>query len=217
MYRYFMKTLPRNAFALLSVFALFVASLSPSFAATKEQAGAYVEALGNNAISILSNKNLSKEKKKQDIEKLFRENVDIQWIGKFVLGRFWRQISEEQKKNYLKEYETFLVRHYATRFTDYTSGSFTITGIRDDGDNEFFVNMQIKSDEAGEEPIIVDYRVRHDKGTKNQFMIFDIIVEGVSMITTQRSEFNSVMTNKGIEYLTSQLAKKSGSVDTKPR
>ena len=48
------------------------------------------------------------------------------------------------------------------------------------------------------------------------FAVFDIIVEGVSMITTQRSEFSSVITNKGMDYLITQLANKSDIIDTKP-
>ena len=211
-----MKTSPAvNSFRILLCAVIMCAELFslPAFAASKETASKYVETLGNSAIETLSNKKLDKATKSKKIEQLFRENVDISWIGKFVLGRFWRQATDDQKKRYLKEYETFLVRHYATRFTDYTSGSFTITNARDEGDDEFTVSMQIKSDEAGGDPILVDYRVRTDK---NSFMVFDIIVEGVSMITTQRSEFSSVVTNKGMDYLITQLANKSDIVDTKP-
>ncbi len=189
----------------------------PAAAASVDTASKYVESLGNHAIEIITSKTLDKSTKRKKIEQLFRDNVDIDWIGKFVLGRFWKQATDDQKKRYLKEYETFLVRHYATRFTDYTSGSFTITGSRDDGDDEFTVNMQIKSGEAGGDPILVDYRVRTDSGHKDGFAVFDIIVEGVSMITTQRSEFSSVISNKGMDYLITQLANKSDIVDTKQR
>ncbi len=209
-----------NSFRSLLCAAAMCATLfsapAPASAASKEAASKYVETLGNNAIETLSNKKLDKTTKSKKIEQLFRENVDIAWIGKFVIGRFWRQITDDQKKNYLKEYETFLVRHYATRFTDYTSGSFTVTGAREDGDDEFTINMQIKSGEAGGDPILVDYRVRADANHKGDFVVFDIIVEGVSMITTQRSEFGSVITNKGMDYLITQLANKSDIIDTKP-
>ncbi len=190
---------------------------APTLAAPADNASKYVESLGNSAIETLADKKLDKETKSKKIEQLFRENVDIAWIGKFVLGRFWRQVTDEQKNRYLKEYETFLVRNYATRFTDYTSGSFTITNARADKDNEFTISMQIKSGEAGGDPILVDYRVRSDgKNRKNNFIVFDIIVEGVSMITTQRDEFTSILTNKDMEYLITQIAKKSNTSDTKP-
>lgn len=200
----FATSLFRGALCAAVSFGLFFAS--PASAETVENASKYVETLGNSAIATLSDKSMAKEVKQAKIEKLFRENVDIAWIGKFVLGRFWRQASDEQKKNYMLQYETFLVHNYATRFTDYTSGSFKITDAKSDGDDEFTVSMQIKSDEAGSEPVMVDYKIRTDKGHKNNFAVFDIIVEGVSMITTQRSEFTSVVANKGMDYLISQLS-----------
>lgn len=192
--------------ALCAAVAFGMLLTSPASAETVENAGKYVETLGNSAIATLSDKSLSKDVKQAKIEKLFRENVDIAWIGKFVLGRFWRQATDDQKKNYMRQYETFLVHNYATRFTDYTSGSFKITDTRSDGDDEFTVSMQIKADAAGSEPVMVDYKIRSDKSHKSNFAVFDIIVEGVSMITTQRSEFTSVIANKGMDYLITQLS-----------
>jgi phospholipid transport system substrate-binding protein len=206
----FAGNLFRNSLYAVTIFASLLAA--PALAAPVDDASKYVESLGNSAIKTLSNKKLNKEMKSEKIEQIFRKNVDIVWIGRFVLGRFWRQATDDQKKRYLKEYETFLVQHYASRFADYSSGSFKITGARDAGNNEFIISMQIKSDESGSEPILVDYRVRK---TISSFAVFDIIVEGVSMITTQRSEFNSVISNKGMDYLISQLAHKSASVETK--
>jgi len=190
--------------AFVSVFSLVVFS-TQSFAAPVDDASKFVETVGNSAVATLTNKSLSKEKKQDKIEKLFRDNVDTAWIGKFVLGRFWKQATDDQKKRYLKEYEAFITNRYATRFSDYSSGSFKILGAHDDGNGEFTINMQIESGEAGSKPVMVDYRVR--KGSK--FAIFDIIVEGVSMITTQRSEFTSVINSNGMDYLITQLANKT--------
>jgi phospholipid transport system substrate-binding protein len=192
--------------ALCAAVAFGMLFTSAASADTVENASKYVETLGNSAVATLSDKSLAKEAKQAKIEKLFRENVDIAWIGKFVLGRFWRQASEEQKKTYMQQYETFLVHNYAARFTDYTSGTFKITDAKSDGDDEFTVSMQIKADAAGSEPVMVDYKIRSNKEHKNSFVVFDIIVEGVSMITTQRSEFTSVVANKGMDYLITQLS-----------
>ena len=73
----------------------------------------------------------------------------------------------------------------------------------------------MQSQEPNSEPVLVDYRVRESKNTKggSGYKIFDVIVEGVSLITTQRSEFASVITNNGIDYLIGQLAAKSISGD----
>lgn len=188
------------------VIAFVAIFASPAFAAPVDDASKFVETLGNSAVATLTNKTLTKEDKRTQLETLFHKNVDIAWVGKFVLGRFWKQATDDQKSRYLQQYGVFLTNHYAARFSDYSSGSFKITGAKDEGNNEFTISMQIQSGEAGGNPVLVDYKIRQ---TDKNFSIFDIIVEGVSMITTQRSEFASVLANNGMDYLITQLASKS--------
>lgn len=169
-------------------------------------ASRYIEGVAKNALATISNAKLNKSQKQASLDKLFKDNVDIPWIGRFVMGRFWKQATDAQKTSYLKEYEKFLIQHYTSRFTDYTSGSFTITSVKDDGEGEFTVNMELKGDKKNDPPVLVDYRVRKQGGG---FKIFDVIVEGVSLITTQRSEFSSVISQHDIDYLITQLKNKS--------
>lgn len=178
--------------------------------AAAADAGKYLEAIANQTLGVISDKTLSKDKKQAKLEKLFGDNVDFPWVGRFVMGRFWRQASDAQKSHYLQEYQKFLLLHYTTRFTEYTSGGFKVLGTKEDGDHEYVVSMQIQTSDSGSEPVMVDYRVREDGG---KFKIFDVIVEGVSMITTQRSEFSSILNNKGIDYLIGQLAAKAKTGD----
>ena len=193
----------RSVFAVICAASMMCAT--SSFAAATDDASKYVESLASKVVTIISSK-ASKEKKKPQIEQIFRDNVDIPWVGRFVMGRFWRQANDAQKTKYLKEYEDFLVTHYASRFSDYSSGTFKITGAHDDGENEFTISMQMQAGDAGAQPVSVDYRVRaNGKG----FKVFDVIVEGVSMITTQRSEFASVIGSHDIDYLITQLANKT--------
>jgi len=179
--------------------------------AAPDDASKYIQNIGNEALTVIGTKGLSKEQKQAKLEKIFANSVDFQWVGRFVMGRFWRQATDQQKTRYLAEYEKFLLLHYTSRFTDYTSGSFKVTNFRDDGDNEYTVSTQMASAEANNgEPLLVEYRVRkEDRG----YRIFDVIVEGVSLLATQRSEFSSVISSKGIDYLIDQLVVKSASGD----
>jgi len=191
--------------ALLTVSLVF--SLNPNAsAATTSEAGKYVESLGTQTIIVIANKKLGKPQKQAGLEKIFSDNVDIPWVGRFVMGRFWKQASPEQQTRYLTEYRKFIITHYASRFAEYSGGKFIISNSRNDGENEFTVSMQLITGDGSAEPVLIDYRVRDDKGG---FKIFDVIVEGVSLITTQRSEFNAILSNKGIDQLISKLANKS--------
>ncbi len=190
-------------------FILCIASVVMSgavHAKTADDAKSYINNVASEALSIIE-KTSDKTAKKKKLEKLFAGSVDLQWVGKFVMGRYWRQASDDQKKRYLQEYERFILHHYTSRFTQYTSGSFEITDARDDGNDEYTVSMSLQDkSKKGEPPVFVDYRIRKQGSS---FMIFDVIVEGVSMITTQRSEFASVLAKHDVEHLIDQLAKKS--------
>lgn len=190
-------------------FVLCVAGLvsaGESFAKPADDAKAYVNKVATEALAVIETKT-DKDAKKKKLEKLFADSVDLEWVGKFVMGRYWRQATDDQKKRYTQEYQRFILHHYTSRFTEYTSGSFEITGATDNGNNEYTVNMSMQDkSKKGEPPVFVDYRVRKNGSS---FKIFDVIVEGVSMINTQRSEFASVLGKHDIEHLISQLSKKS--------
>lgn len=199
-----------------SVMLLLVACSATAFAApaqadSTKAASDYIQHLGDQALTIISNKSSSKDQKQKKLESLFSDSVDFKWVARFVMGRYWRQASDAQKTRYVDEYKKFLILHYTSRFIDYTSGTFKVTDTRQDRDNEYTVSMELKSDEkSNDPPVFVDYRVRSEKGS---FKIFDVIVEGVSLITTQRSEFASVLSDKGIDYLIERLAAKSKTGD----
>lgn len=179
---------------------------SPDAYAGSSEAGQYIQKIASAALGTISNKSLSKSQKQARLDTLFTSSVDIPWVARFVLGRYWREASDAQKAKYVAAYQSFLIKHYTARFTDYTSGSFTITGTKADSDNEFTVSMELKGNNKNDEPVLVDYRVRAAGGG---FKIFDVVVEGISLISTQRSEFASVVGQHNLDYLITQLKNKS--------
>lgn len=197
----------RNYFILLVAAAVFcVHSAAPVQAADDtDKAKAFVATTADEVFKIL--KSSGKKSQTKALEKMIRAHVDIPWIGQFVMGRFWRQATDEQKAKYLKNYEDFIASTYASRFTEYKGDGFTITDARSDNNNKYTVKMSIKTEA---EPILVDYKVRKNDGGK--FKIYDLNVEGVSLITTQRSEFAAILQNKGIDNLIAQLGDKTESM-----
>jgi len=192
---------------LTSLFLLLAVALAPvpsSAAASVAAAREMMDAIGKQALAVIKSEG-SKKQKQTKLEKIFSGNVDIEWVGRFVLGLHWRTATPEQRKRYLKEYEGFLVSHYAGRFAEYTGGSYTILSAVEDEPGQFIVSMKMLSPDNQE--VLVDYRL-HNTGT-GKLQIFDVVVEGVSLITTQRSEFASVVDGKGLDYLTAQLAKRT--------
>lgn len=192
------------AFLALAMLALFLAPAS-SHAATEQDARQIVEKVGNEALAIIGSQELSKAQKQERLEHLLAGEVDIPWIGRFVLGRYWRGVAEEDRARYLEAYQRFLLSNYTSRFADYTGGSFRIISATNEGDEGFTVNMEI--DTLEQKGMLVDYRLHTTP--EGALKIYDVIVEGVSLITTQRAEFASVVGQGGLDSLISQLNQKA--------
>lgn len=188
----------------LLVMAVFIL---PSMAlAAKDDAGKFVDTLAKDIIGMIGDKGLAKDAKRSRLESTFEKNVDINWIGQFVLGKHWRTATDEQKKKYLTNYRKFLVLNYTSNFENFADTRFEIEKTADGNKaGEYMVSMVLKR--PGQEDLNVDYRLREDSKTK--YKVIDIVAEGISLLTSQRSEFNSVVTRNGLDYLIDQLATKT--------
>jgi phospholipid transport system substrate-binding protein len=173
-------------------------------AQTSQDPKAFADALGHDAVTILQDKALSEDAKRQKLEDLFAQNVDIDWVGQFVLGRYWKSATDAQKAQYLTNYRSFILSHYTSDLAEFTDVNFEVAKVAPDDRGGNIVTVRIKRPNA--EDTIVDYTVRAKDG---HLKVYDIAVEGVSMITTQRSEFNSVASQHGVDYLIGQLAERS--------
>ncbi len=147
----------------------------------------FIKTLAEKAIASLTVKNISKQERETRFRTLMLENFAIPGIAKFVLGRHWPRASEQQKTEYLKLFEDLMVATYAERFSKYAGETLEIEQAESRGEHDTIVYSNIKRID-GAQPIKVAWRVR---GKPGSLKIVDIIVEGISMVTTQKSEFAS--------------------------
>jgi phospholipid transport system substrate-binding protein len=171
--------------------------------AKKESAELFVSTIGDTAIGIVASK-LTVEQKEAKLTKLFEDSVDTKWIAKFVLGSYGRQITPEQSNEYSELYHKFLLQSYVPKFKSYTNQKIVVLSTSKEDANNFLVQTEIKAE--GEPTVNVDYKVR--KGADGKFKIIDIVAEDVSMITTQRSEFGSILSRNGVDGLIERLKAK---------
>lgn len=180
------------------VFATFLVAVGTPWGASAEEFGPgakkFIENLTENAISTLTGKELSKAERETRFRELMNRTFAVKGIAKFVLGRHWRKASDSDKKEYLKLFEDLLVATYADRFAKYSGEKLVVNDAAVQGTNDALVNSKmIRVD--GSKSLKLGWRVRK-KGEK--YRIVDIMVEGISMVMTQKSEFSSfVMKNGG--------------------
>lgn len=152
----------------------------------------FVDRMGERAVAFLSDSSLGQEQRKTKFRSLLRDSYDMDTIARFALGRYWRLASTQQRKEYRKLFEDMVVNVYARRFEDYKGQKFEVRGQRSDGDSDTLVTSYIVSGEGAD--VKVDWRVRLKGG---KYRIVDVIVEGVSMAMTQRSDFSAVIQKGG--------------------
>ncbi len=156
-------------------------------------AKSFIENLAEEGLSFLENKSLSSEQKKDAFRKVLKNNFDMKPIGRFALGRYWRTSSKKQRNEYLNLFEKMVVDVYSRRFSDYNGEGFVVLSSRPQGKSDAIVLSQIIPDNGSK--VNVEWRVRKKKD--GSLKVVDIIVEGVSMSLTQRSDFASVIQRGG--------------------
>lgn len=184
---------------------LLVALLLPigaALAATAEEN--YIDKLGKDVVVLLADKDMADAKRKAGFGKLLTTNFDLKTIGRFVMGRHWREASDAQQQEYQKLFEKMVVGVYTQRFSDYSGQQLAVLGSVPAGGSskDVFVKSEIRQAEEGAPPVAVEWRVRPEG---NSFKIVDAVVEGVSMSVTQRSDFDAIIAQGGIDGLIAEL------------
>jgi len=164
----------------------------------------FVQNLTDNIIENVLEKKLSKEERLKEFKKEFTAALDLRSIGQFVLGRYWKTSDKKTQDDFLTAFVDFAAQSWADKFDLYTGQDIQFTGVRTAAGNQYYVNSQIMNNP----PVEVVWRVREKSGS---YKIVDIVVEGVSMAMSYRSEYASFLQQKGgdVSALTAELIQKT--------
>ena len=175
--------------------SLFVLSVTATLAApppvNPADALAFMHQLWDRAAELLNHKTEPAIRRAR-FRQLFYEDFDGSGIARFVLGRYWRTASEQEQREFVKLFEDYLVYVYTARLANFGAGSFNIRGSRSDGDGVIVSTDVISAGSTS--PIRIDWRLVNNNGV---YKINDVIVEGISMAVTQRSEFAAILQRNG--------------------
>lgn len=178
-------------------FAVVAAWPTAAATADGDEAARLISELADKTIDIISDESLSRTARADRLRDVINRGFDTDAIGRFVLGRHWQSADAAQRKEFIRLFRDYTALSYARRFEAYAGQKLAITGTRDIGNengngHRVLVQSEIKNAEGG--PVKIDWRLRHDA---EGWRIYDVIVEGVSMVLTQRSEFASVIDRNG--------------------
>ncbi len=156
-------------------------------------AQAFVQELGTKAVDILDREGLAPDQRVEAMRSLFNDYFDVPGISQWVLGRHWRRATDEQIKAYRELFEDFIVYGYARRFGAYAGERLQINRAIAEADGMTLVHSEVARP-GGQGAVQVEWRVEQQGGV---LKIRDVVVEGVSMAQTQRSDFAAAIQQKG--------------------
>jgi len=169
-----------------------------------------VDGLANQVVPILQDKNLGTDQKRERIEQIAYQAMDFNTISKLVLARNWTKFSSSQQGEFEAEFKRHLSVTYGRNVESYNNERVQILGDRQEGRGDVTVLTKILRG-GGNADVVVDYRLRQRDG---QWKIIDVIVEGVSMVSNFRSQFQDIVSNGGPDRLITLLKEKNASGET---
>lgn len=127
------------------------------------------------------------------VESVIYPHVDFNRISALVLGKLWREATPEERANFKKEFQTLLVRTYSRAFVEFKDWSVRFLPLKILPDaNKVLVKTEILQPSI--QPIGVNYRMLSIKGN---WKVYDIMIEGVSLVTNYRTSFANEVKSKG--------------------
>lgn len=168
-------------------------------------AEAFVQAKAQRVISVLANKGMNEAQKKQVFHQAVDELADVPRITNFVLGKYARTITPEQRARFTPVFRTYAENVYQSRISDYRGEQLKVTGsvVRKPGD--VIVNTVVSGGQLSQ-PVPVSWRVL---GGGANWKVVDVQFKGIWLAITQQQDFVSTIDNSGgnIDVLINQLQK----------
>lgn len=192
----------RVCFALLLVGVASAAQAQTS----PEGAANFLRKVGDETIVLLKDESRPKSEREAELRQILDKSIDMKTIGRFALGKTWREIDDGQKDRYLRLFRDYLLYSYSKRLLTYAGETFNVVQSKSARRDALVYTL---INQPSGQPLKTYWRIRH-KG--DNYYVIDVIVEGISMAVTQRSEFRTVIRQRGVEGFFESLESIIGSM-----
>jgi len=169
---------------------------SNNLIASPKNPSQWVEDISNQTLIILGNDKISNDKKAENLEEIFIENLDIKKISLFILGPYRKNLKSSESSKYFNAIKNFISKVYAKRLSSYPSGNIKITKVEEKGRRGIIVSSLINFNDRPN-PISIDWWIL--KSSVSDYKVFDIRISGIWMAQEQRSTFTSFLSKNNGE------------------
>jgi phospholipid transport system substrate-binding protein len=185
----------------LLVLTLSIFTVSVAWATPTED----VKKTVDEVVHIVSDKEMKKNdtKRRQALKKAISGIFDYSEMAKRSLGKHWNSRTAAEKKHFTELFATLLENSYAGKIESYNNEKILyIKEIIDDD----YAEIKSKVVTAARDEFSLDYRLFKQNG---KWMVYDVVIEGVSLVSNYRSQFNKIITSSGYDKLVKKLQSKN--------
>lgn len=180
--------------AAMLALVLLILPLTPRPSPAGEaDAASFITEFANKVLDLLRTPSGPSRELEQRLRPIALDAFDTPRIARFVLRRYWHDISEAEREQFTQAFEDYIVHVYAARFSRYQGERFTVTGSRPENTRGILVRSVITRPGGGT-PIALDWQLERVGG---RYKIVDVTIDGVSQAVTYREEFASVIDHHG--------------------
>lgn len=149
------------------------------------------------------------EKITQLVEEILVPRFDFATISQWVMGRSWRGATSAQREAFTKEFKTLLINAYAGVLLEYTDETINILPLPSGAENEDELTVRSEIISSGKAPVAINYAMI--KSQQNTWMVYDVTIEGISIVTSYRSEVRDLVASLGVDGMIDRLKEKNSS------
>ena len=173
--------------------ALLLARALPAAAQPVDtaRAASFIQATGRELVAAINGGGAITQRREQ-VAAILRRAVDVEGVGRFILGRYWRVATPEEQAQYMRLFEETLIRNLSARFGEYQGVRFALGRSQQRTEDDALVNTIVERPNLA--PFSLDWRVGEVGG---QPRVVDVIAEGTSLRLTTRSEYSAVISRNG--------------------
>jgi phospholipid transport system substrate-binding protein len=189
--------------ASVAIVALGFVCATASFARAANDPMTVVKTVVNQALTVLKDQQTPLAQRQEKLRDLVDDNFDFTAMSRSALGYHWRKISPEQRKEFTNAFTAFVQDSYLSRMQDYSGQRVEVLRSRSQGDG--YAEVMSRIVQNGKQPVPVDYMLHR---MNDNWRIYDVTVDNISIIANYRNQFNRVVNNQGFDKLLQDLKNK---------
>lgn len=198
-----------NTRILVAIIGMLVATLSTYANAIDDRKPEQI--VEDTSTAVLNAINGDNERLREDsalINQLINDTVipiiDLDSMGKLILGKYWKKANEEQRADFIAEFKDMLIRTYAKSLVDYGHAKVNVLPARDQQERKYYTVQSELDVGSGKAPLQVAYIFRKNKQT--EWKVFDLAVDGLSLVKNFRTSFSQEIRETSLDALIARLA-----------